>query len=153
MPHHITEEGLDALREELTQIIEIHLPEVVKSIESALKDGDIKENSPLATAKEKRDELLMRQGQIEYILSDFQIIKHASDNSKVRIGSTVTIKFVDTNLTSTYRIVGSSEANPINGSISDESPLGLALLNKKKDQEISFKAPAGQVAIKILEII
>ena len=152
MPHYITGEGLNALREELNQIIEVQLPEIVKSIESALKDGDIKENSPLSSSKEKRDELLIRQGQIESVLSDYQIIQNVSDTSKVRIGSTVKLNFEANNLTSVYRIVGSSEAKPANGSISDESPLGSVLLGKKLDDILTYKTPSGNLSVKIIEI-
>ncbi|GAB4144666.1 MAG: transcription elongation factor GreA [Patescibacteria group bacterium] len=152
MPHYITEEGLLALRNELQDIIDNQLPAVVKSIEAALKDGDIKENSPLSAAKEKRDELLMRQGQIETILADYQIIKDVTDTSKVRIGSTVTVLFTVNNREVTYRIVGSSEANPENGSISDESPLGAALLGKKVDDLVEYKSPAGMLSVKLIKI-
>jgi transcription elongation factor GreA len=148
----VTEEGLKALQEELKDILENQMPNVINSIEAALKDGDIKENSPLSASKEKREVLLTRQSQIENILSDFQVITETKDNSIVRIGSVVTITFQSNNLVSTYRIVGGSESNPSSGLISDESPLGSALLGKKLNTELSYKSPSGLVSIKITKI-
>jgi len=152
MPHYVTEEGLKALQAELNEITLNQLPSVVSSIESALKDGDIKENSPLTASREKQSELLTRLSQIETVLTDYQIITETKDNSIVRIGSTVTVNFASNNLTATYRIVGGSEANPTGGLISDESPLGASLLGKKLDTSLEYKTPSGLVAVKILKI-
>ena len=93
-----------------------------------------------------------RQNDIDLILSDYQIIKDTIDNLIVRIGSTVTVNFASNNLTSTYRIVGGSEANPASGLISDESPLGSSLLGKKLNSEISYKSPSGLIKVKITKI-
>lgn len=152
MPQYVTEEGLKALQDELKDILEVQMPSVLISIEAALKDGDFKENSPLTASREKREELMGRQNEIDLILSDYQIIKDTIDNFIVRIGSTVTVNFASNNLTSTYRIVGGSEANPASGLISDESPLGSALLGKKLNSEIDYKSPSGLIKVKITKI-
>jgi transcription elongation factor GreA len=152
MPHYVTEEGLKALQDELNDINLVQLPSVVSSIEAALKDGDIKENSPLTASREKQSELLTRLSQIETVITDYQIITETKDNSIVRIGSTVTVNFSVNNLTSTYRIVGGSEANPSGGLISDESPLGASLLGKKLNANVDYKTPSGTISVKILKI-
>ena len=152
MPHYVTEEGLKALQDELNDINLVQLPSVVSSIEAALKDGDIKENSPLTASREKQSELLTRLSQIETVLTDYQIITETKDNTIVRIGSTVTVNFPSNNLTSTYRIVGGSEANPSGGLISDESPLGASLLGKKLNAKVDYKTPSGTISVTILKI-
>ena len=152
MPHYVTEEGLKALQDELKDINLVQLPFVISSIESALKDGDIKENSPLTASREKQSELLTRLSQIETVVTDYLIITETKDNSIVRIGSTVTVNFISNNLTSTYRIVGGSEANPSGGLISDESPLGAVLLGKKLNASVDYKTPSGTISVKILKI-
>ena len=152
MPHYVTEEGLKALQNELNDINLVQLPFVISSIESALKDGDIKENSPLTASREKQSELLTRLSQIETVVTDYQIITETKDNSIVRIGSTVTVNFLSNNLTSTYRIVGGSEANPSGGLISDESPLGTVLLGKKLNASVDYKTPSGIISVKVLKI-
>jgi transcription elongation factor GreA len=152
MPHYVTEEGLKALQDELKDILDVQMPSIILSIEAALKDGDFKENSPLTASRERREQLMSRTGEIETIIEDYELIKDTNDNSIVRIGSTVTVNFISNNLTSIYRIVGGSEANPANGLISDESPLGSSLLGKKLGAEVNYKTPSGLVKIKLLKI-
>ncbi len=155
MPNYLTKQGLIDLQAELKEINEVKIPEVLESINRALAEGDIKENSGLDAAKIEREKLISRQEELESILGDYEIIDEtAAQNSKiVRIGSSLKIQYIESGAIFELQIVGSSEADGINGKISNESPLAEAVLGKRPGTEASFRIKNSQVKIKILEIL
>jgi transcription elongation factor GreA len=155
MTNYITNEGLIELKRELKQIREVSIPEAINSINNALAEGDIKENSALDSAKLERDKLLARETEISIVLSDYKIIEeHTGKPSKtVQIGGEVKIQYLFDNSTFNLKIVGSSESDAVDGKISNESPLAVAILGKKEGDKAEFKIKERTIEIKIVEII
>jgi transcription elongation factor GreA len=154
MANYLTQQGLKDLQLELKEIIEIKMPEILDSINKAMAEGDLRENSGLDAAKLEREKLETRSEEIRSVLNDYQLIDESSTNSKmVRIGSTVKVKYLRDNAEFEFRIVGMSEADALNGKISNESPLAVAILGKKVGDTSNFKTKSGVVEVKVLEII
>ena len=155
MSNYITNEGLQELKRELQEIRDIGIPEAIDSINKALAEGDIKENSALDSAKLERDKLLAREQEISIVLSDYKIIEeHTGKPSKtVQIGGQVKIQYLSDNSVFDLKIVGSSESDAIERKISNESPLAIAILGKKEGDESEFSIKDKTIKIKILEII
>ena len=155
MSNYITNEGLQELKRELQEIRDIGIPEAIDSINKALAEGDIKENSALDSAKLERDKLLAREQEIAIVLSDYKIIEeHTGKPSKtVQIGGQVKIQYLSDNSIFDLKIVGSSESDAIERKISNESPLAVAILGKKEGDESEFSIKDKTIKIKILEII
>ncbi|MBC7472010.1 MAG: GreA/GreB family elongation factor [candidate division SR1 bacterium] len=155
MTNYITNEGLIELRKELTQIKDVVMPEAISSINNALAEGDIKENSALDSAKLERDKLLARELEISIILNDFKIIEeHTGKPSKtVQIGGEIKVQYLFDNSIFNLKIVGSSESDAVDGKISNESPLAVAILGKKEGDKSEFKIKDRVIEIKIIEII
>lgn len=155
MTNYITKEGLEELKNELKNIVEVELPKALESINRALAEGDLRENSALDSAKLERDKLVARQNEIDEVLSDYQIItENEDDGSKiVKIGSTVKIQYLHDNSMFELKIVGVSESDAISGKISNESPLAQALLGKKEGFQTTFKAGKNDIDVKVLEVI
>lgn len=154
MTNYLTKEGLAELQAELKNIVEVLLPEALDSINRALAEGDVSENSGLDAAKIDRDKLVARQQEIEEILANYEIIDEStlSQSKVVKIGSSVKIQYLHDNSEYNFRIVGSSEADVLSNRISNESPLAQAILGKKPGDETNFKTRTGQVKVKVLEI-
>lgn len=154
MTNYLTKEGFTELSAELKSITEIKLPDTLESINKALAEGDVRENSGLDAAKIERDKLVARQQEIEEILSNYEIIdeKNAHSSKSVKIGSSVKIQYLSDNSVYELRIVGNSEADIIENKISNESPLAQAILGKTAGQESSFKSKSGHIKVKVLEI-
>lgn len=149
----LTPEGLEKLEEELETLKTVKRKEVAEKIKNALDHGDISENSEYDQAKEEQAQLEDRIFKIETTIRNAEII----DKSKVRkdivdIGSTVLIKDLEFNEKMKYTIVGSAEADPFEGLISNESPTGEALLDKKQGEIVEVNVPDGIVKYEIIEI-
>ena len=154
MSHYITKQGLQELQEELDLLLETKLPKTLLDINTAREEGDLKENAGYQTALKVKDELLARQQEVEEILKDYEIIDETahSKTKTITIGSSVKVKYLHDNSDYSFRIVGSSESDPLSGKISNESPLANAILNKKVGSKASFKSPKGKLEIEILEV-
>jgi len=154
MTNYLTKEGLDELQSELKEINEVRLPETLESINRALAEGDVSENSGLDAAKIEREKLVARQNELEEILNNYEIIDEskASKSSSIKIGSNVKIQYLSDNSIFELKIVGSSEADILENKISNESPLAKSVLGKKPGEESSFKLKNNPIKIKILEI-
>ena len=149
-PFYITQEGLEKLKEELHELKTVRRFEVAKRIEKAKEMGDLSENAEYADAK---DEMAFIEGRIlelENSIARAVIIEENKNKDKVTIGSKVTIKC--DGVEKIYTIVGSNEADPVRGFISNETPLGSALLYKKKGDEFEVKTPKGLMKCKVLKI-
>ncbi len=143
-PSYITPEGLERLREELRRLREEKRLEVAQQLRVAIEAGDLSENAGYEEAKREQAFVEGRILEIERILANAQIV-HEGDGrgtATVRVGSRVTIE-EEGYAPEKYRIVGSAEAAPLEGLISNESPVGKALLGKAVGAEVEVKTPAG----------
>ena len=149
----ITQEGLEQLKEELNELKSVRRIKVSKRIQEAIALGDLSENSEYDDAKNEQafieGEILTLESQIR----NSEIIK-ADDSNKdvVHLGNTVVIKDMEYDEDETYTIVGSTEADTTEGKISNESPVGMAILGKTVGTVVQVKVPAGTLEYKIVEI-
>ena len=150
----LTPERLKELQEELTYLKTVREKEVAELIKEARSFGDLSENSEYDEAKTEQGKLYSRIAEVENILANYVIIEENEDDdgSYVRLGSTVTVLDKEFDEEQTYKIVGSQEADPMNGAISEDSPFGKALLGKNPGEEVTVDAPAGPVEYKVLKV-
>lgn len=147
----LTPEGYDRLGEELNHLKTVRRPEVAQAIHEAKMDGDVSENAGYEEAKRQQAFLEGRILTIEAMLKNAVIIESNGPSDTVILGSQVTV--VEEGLDpETYTIVGSAEANPGDGRISNESPLGKALIGRRAGDKVAFDTPGGQVEMELLRI-
>ncbi len=151
-PVYLTAEGLQKIKDELNYLVTTRRREVAQMIAEAKAEGDLSENAGYDEAKTAQGFLEGRVRELEYTITHAQLIEEGSHTNVIGIGRTVIIREVDTDFEETYTIVGSREADPTNGRISNESPMGQALLGKKKGQKVNVKTPGGDVKFEILKI-
>ncbi len=149
-PTYISQEGLDKLRAELEEMINVRRAEVAARIHDAKEHGDLTENAEYEDAKNEQAFVEGRIQTLEAMIKNATIIDDSHPTDHVQIGSTVEVETVDG--AEKFRIVGSAEANPGEGKISNESPVGRALLGKRKGEKITVKVPAGDFSYKIVRI-
>ena len=151
--YKLSPERLKELQDEMQYLKSVREKEVAELIKEARSFGDLSENSEYDEAKNEQGKLYTRMDDIDNILSKYVVIEEdASAGSEVRLGSTVTVLDKEFNEEEVYKIVGSQEADPMNGSISEDSPFGRALLGKNKGDEVTVDAPAGPVYYKVIKI-
>ena len=149
----LTQDGYDKLVEKLDYLKSVRRIEISERLKAAIALGDLSENSEYDDAKNEQGKLEGEIQELENKLRNSEIIKStAADTGKITLGSTVTVTDVELDLTDTYMIVGSTEADPDNNKISDESPLGTALLNKTAGVTVQVHAPVGVLEFEILEV-
>ena len=149
----ITDDGLKKLQQELETLKTEGRTDVAEKIKVARGYGDLSENSEYDEAKNEQAKLEARILEIEAMLKNVEIIEDIKGNAKtVVIGCKVKVLDVEFGDEDEYRVVGSTEADSREGKISDESPMGKALLGKKLGDEVTVEAPAGEFKVKILEI-
>lgn len=149
----LTSEGLEKLEKELEYLKTVKRQEVAAEIKVALGYGDLSENSEYDEAKNKQAQMEIRIVEIETMLKNAKVIDEAEiSTDTVSLGCTVTVYDVEFDEEIHYNIVGSTEADPSNGKISDESPVGSALLGKKVGDVVEVPAPAGSIELKVVEI-
>ena len=149
----LTEEGLKALEEELQDLKVNRRKEVAQKIKEAREQGDLSDNAEYDAAKEEQRDIELRIEEIDKILKNAELVVDDDiDSSVINIGCTVKIKDLEFNEEMEYKIVGSTEANSLKGKISNESPVGKALIGAKKGQTVEVEAPSGVLKYKILEI-
>ena|SRR5689334_13507282 len=146
----LTQEGLMKLNEELKYLINDKRKEVIERIREAAAHGDLSENADYAQAREEQSFIEGRIQEIEDMIKNAEIITASTQHSTVTIGSTITVKINGDS--KTYTIVGSNEANPAEGKISNESLVGRALLGKKLGDKIEVQTPAGEKSYEIASI-
>jgi len=151
-PVYLTPEGYRKLQEELEYLCTVRRAEVAQLIGSAKEEGDIRENAAYDDAKNQQAFVEGRIQDIERILKHAVIIEDAVDSDVVVIGSRVTVVEHGYEEPETFRIVGSAEADPKNGFISNESPIGSALLGHRVGDEVTVKTPSGELRFRILAI-
>lgn len=149
----LTEKGLQELEKELEYLKTEGRKDIAEKIKVALSFGDLSENSEYDEAKSEQGKLEARIVELEYMLKNVKIIDEENINTdKVFVGSKVTIKDLETKEKLTYQIVGFAQADPDNGRISDESPVGKALLGKKTGETVNVEVPVGVLSFKIMSI-
>jgi transcription elongation factor GreA len=147
----LTPEGHKKLEEELAHLKTVRRPEVAQAIHEAKMDGDVSENAGYEEAKRQQAFLEGRIMTVEAMLKNVVIIEANGPSDTVILGSQVTV--VEEGLDpETYTIVGSAEANPGDGRISNESPLGKALMGCRVGDNVAFETPGGQVKMELLRI-
>lgn len=149
----LTEEGLKALEDELQDLKVYRRKEVAQKIKEAREQGDLSENAEYDAAKEEQRDIELRIEEIDKILKNAELVTDDDvDASVINIGCTVRIKDLEFDEEMEYKIVGSTEANSLKGKISNESPVGKALIGAKVGQKVEVETPSGVVKYKILEI-
>jgi transcription elongation factor GreA len=152
-PVYLTEEGLHKVKEELEYLTGTRRKEVAQMIAEAKAEGDLSENAGYDEAKTVQGFVEGRIRELENILKNARLIEEGkTPGNAIGLGRTVVIREVGTDLEETYTIVGSLEADPQNGRVSNESPLGKALLGKKKGQKVLVESPSGEIRFEVLKI-
>jgi len=149
----LTFDGLKKLEEELQELKVVRRKDVAGKIKEARAQGDLSENAEYDAAKEEQAEIEARIALIEKMLRNAEVIDEDDlDGDSIGIGSKVKVLDMEFDEEIEYTIVGSTEADPVNGLISNESPLGEALLGQKDGDTIVVDAPQGQLKYKVLGI-
>lgn len=149
---YLTSEGAEELRRELDEAINIKRPALAQKLKEAIAQGDLSENADYSDAKEQQAFLEGRIRYLENVLRSARIIEDSiGPVHRVRVGCTVTIEQKG-EPPETYTIVGAAEANPVEGRISNESPLGAALLGQSVGDKVAVEAPAGNLTFRIKAI-
>lgn len=148
---YLTQEGLDELKKELDNLINVRRPENIQAIKEARSLGDLSENADYDAARNEQAQIEGRIKTIEKMLENVSIITK-TDTDKVSLGTTVSIKYVDDDDEDEYKIVGSQEADPFESKISNESPIAKALLEHKVGDIVTVDSPNGSYQVEIKAI-
>lgn len=151
-PIELTKDGLADLQEELNNLKLTKLPAVLDRVAKAREHGDLSENSEYHDARAEQDLIEARIDEIEVVLAKAVVVKETHSTAKVGIGSLVTVKATKSKKSLKVHIVGEFEGDPTNNKVSSVSPIGKALVGKKKGDVVVVKAPAGEVEYKIESI-
>ena len=150
--YKLSPQRLKELQDELNYLKTVREKEVAELIKEARSFGDLSENSEYDEAKNEQGKMYARMAELEDILSNYVVIEEEeTEGEYVRLGSTVTVLDKEFNEELTYKIVGSQEADPMNGAISEDSPFGRALLGKNMGDDVTVEAPSGSVEYKVLK--
>lgn len=142
--YELTQAGLDQLKDELKELVEVKRKENLEAIKEARAQGDLSENADYDAARNEQARIEARIAEIKEIIKNVKIIKTNDDSSVVNIGKEVVLYFVDKDKEATYQLVGTIEANPKNGKISIDSPLGKAIRNKEEGDTVTVKSETGK---------
>lgn len=149
----MSQERYDELKHELEYSKTTRADEIAELIKEARGFGDLSENSEYDEAKNEQGKLYSRIAELDEILSNYTLIEEQENHmDMVHVGNNVVVKDLEFDETLHYQIVGSQEADPMNGVISEDSPFGKALLGKNAGDEVTVDAPAGPVEYKILKV-
>jgi transcription elongation factor GreA len=147
----LTKEGVAELEKELAELIKQRGP-IADRIKTAREFGDLVENAEYTSARGEQESVEGRIAEIENILQNVEVIKKPRSAILVRLGSGVKLRSKLGGKTKEFQVVGTVEADPLNGKISDESPIGQALLNKKVGENVEIKTPNESCTYKVVEI-
>lgn len=139
----LTQQGLEEIKKELEHLVNVARPQNLVTLAEARAQGDLSENADYDAARDEQARIEARVKEIENILKNYKIIKIDSSDA-VSIGKKVTVLYVDSNKEKEIYIVGSLEVDPFNNKISNESPLGKALIGKRKSDEFTFVSETGK---------
>jgi transcription elongation factor GreA len=150
-PAYLTAEGLARIKSELEELTGPRRTELAARLRAAIQMGDLSENADYHKAKEDQGFLEGRIQELEYLVRNAVVIEKSANQDIVSVGSHVTIQEAD-DPAETYHMVGPKEADPRNGRISHESPIGSALMDHRVGDEVEVETPAGRIKFKILKI-
>ena len=150
--YKMSAERLEELKEELVYLQTVREAEVADQIREARSFGDLSENSEYDEAKTEQGKLYSKIAEIKELIEHAEIMEKSEETGKVGIGSKVTVRDEATGYEEVYQIVGSQEANPMEGKISDDSPFGKGLYGHAAGEIVNVEAPAGVLKFKILKI-
>jgi transcription elongation factor GreA len=148
--NYITKNGLEKIKEELEYLKKIKMPEVVERIARAKELGDLSENAEYQDAKDEQGFIAGRIADLENLINKSEIIKENGSRDFVSVGCTIKVRCGADEYK--YTIVGSNEASPSQGLISNESPIGRAFLGRRQGEKVTVKIPKGDMECEILEI-
>lgn len=150
----MSQERLEALKEELYILETVKAKEVAEQIKEARSFGDLSENSEYDEAKNEQGKLYSKIAEIKELIENAEIVDANEGLSKdsVTLGSKITVRDLADDFEESYEIVGSQEANPMQGRISDDSPVGRALHGHKAGDTVTVNAPAGEIKLQILSV-
>lgn len=146
----LTKEGVSELEEELKGLIS-QRGSIAERIKTAREFGDLNENAEYSAARQEQERVEGRIAEIEHILLNVEIIKKPKRDHYVQLGSSVSLS-AGTGKARKFQVVGTVEADPLNGKISDESPIGQILLGKKEGEAVEIETPTEKVIYKIVDI-
>ncbi len=147
----LTKKGLEDIALELDDLKQNVRPEVISQIKEARAQGDLSENAEYHAARDRQGQVEARIKELEYLLDNAVIIEEGK-KGEITVGSTVEIKYIDDDETEEYTIVGSTEADPFNNKISNESPIAIGIMGKKKGDIVTIESPNGSYDIQIVSI-
>ena len=147
----LTSEGFIELEEELDNLKNNERTSVIEAIKEARAQGDLSENADYDAARNKQAEVEARIKEIEYMIEHAKIIEKNAEGT-VSLGSNVDILYVDDDEVENYSIVGSTEADPLENKISNESPIGRAIIGKREGETVEIDSPNGNFKIKIVKV-
>ena len=150
--YRMSQERLEELQKELEYLQTTREKEVAEQIKEARSFGDLSENSEYDEAKNEQGKLYSRIAEVKDLVENAVIIEKSAADGKVVTGSKVTVKDMDDDYEECYQIVGSQEADPMNGRISDESPMGRALVGHVVGDKVEVEAPVGKLHFEIIAI-
>ena len=149
----ITREGYDKLVAELEELVAVKRKEIAAQLGEAIAQGDLSENADYDAAKNAQAENEERIYKLENMLKSVRIIEESEiEADRVNLGQTVVVENIDTKDKFTYKIVGSNESDPLNGHISNESPVGRRLMGSRLGEEVEVEIPDGIIHLKVVEI-
>ncbi|MBR6233131.1 MAG: transcription elongation factor GreA [Erysipelotrichaceae bacterium] len=148
---YVTEEGLNDLKNELSTLIHVTREEVIEELKAARAQGDLSENADYDAARDHQAKVEARIKELEHQIKNAEVITETKKTNFVRIGSTVDLLEMDTNNKLTYKIVGSVEADPLNGLLSNVTPLAEAILDQRINDVVTVKVEV-PYDVKILKI-
>ena len=147
---NLTQDGLEELKQELKRLLD-QRHSIAERIKQARELGDLSENAEYQTAREEQDRLETRIGELEHVVHNSKLIKKPKDNGHVKLGSSVKLKS-EAGKTTQFQVVGTMEADPLSGKVSDESPIGKVLMGKKVGDKVAIKTAADNTTYKIVSI-
>ena len=148
---YVTEEGLKELKEEYENLVHVVRNEVIEDLKAARAQGDLSENADYDAARDKQAQVEARIKELEHMIRNAEVISENRGTSYVRLGSTVTVEPMDTHEKITFTVVGTVEADPLNGKVSNATPLAEAILEKKVGTVVTVEVDE-PYDVKIVEI-
>lgn len=152
----LTREGLKKYEDELQELKSVRRKEISQKIKEAREQGDLSENAEYDAAKDEQRDVEARIEELEKLLKNVEVVDvvEQADGKVAKVSFGCTVKLLDKDMKEEveYTIKGASEADSLNGSISNESPLGRALIGSKKGDTVEVEAPVGVIKYKVLEI-
>jgi len=150
--YKMSEERLSELKDELVFLQTVREKEVAQQIKEARSFGDLTENSEYDEAKTEQGKLYAKIAEIKNLVENAEIVRASDKTDSVGIGSRITVREVDSGIENSYEIVGSQEADPVLSRISDDSPFGKGLMDRRKGDVVEVESPAGVHRYEIMQI-